>query len=109
MPDKVVRFTKVIKGSVNPTFDEKFDYELERNSLENSYLMIDILDYDKLSKNESFGYVKIPLNNLFCNNSNEISKIVIKIIRPHEKISEVILKACYNSRFSTILTNYTYL
>ena len=91
MPDKIIKQTKTIRGTVNPMFDETFEYEIERHCLENYYLVIDVFDYDKLSKNESFGFAKIPLNASL----NEIRKTFIKIIKPHENNIEVIHSKIY--------------
>ena len=82
MPDKIVRQTKIVRKSLNLVFDEIFEYDVRRDNIENSYLLIDIFDFDKVSKNESFGFVKISLNMDF----NENDKIITRTIKPYTEV-----------------------
>jgi Ca2+-dependent lipid-binding protein len=97
MPDKITRQTKVTRKTLNPIFEETFEFGLEREHLENRFLIIDIFNYDKNCKHECIGFAKVPLNST----NIETKKILLKEIKPSIKLSEVIIKNIHNEEKKT--------
>lgn len=88
MPDKLSLKTKVSRKTLNPIFEETFEFELERDHFESRYLIIEVFDYDKFSKDECIGYFKVALNNVNFDNK----KILLKELKQPLKLSQVKLK-----------------
>ncbi|KAL0490842.1 protein kinase C beta type [Acrasis kona] len=60
---KDTKKTQTIKKTLNPRWDETFTFSI--NSLDfDSFLEVTVKDWDRFSKNDKLGYLKIPLNKL---------------------------------------------
>ncbi len=63
LPDKKKKYeTKVHRKTLNPTFNESFIFKLPYGEVTAKTLMLDVYDFDRFSKHDKIGIVKIPLN-----------------------------------------------
>jgi synaptotagmin-1 len=62
-PDKKKKYeTKVHRKTLNPIFNENFVFKVLYNELASKTLVFSIYDFDRFSKHDVIGQVKIPLN-----------------------------------------------
>ncbi|CAH1250388.1 SYT1 [Branchiostoma lanceolatum] len=66
MPDKKKRFeTKVHRKTLNPTFNEYFNFkDLKFSELSNKIILFLIYDFDRFSRHDLIGEVSIPLSSV---------------------------------------------
>ncbi|XP_062262913.1 synaptotagmin-2-like isoform X1 [Platichthys flesus] len=64
-PDKTkVHKTKVHKKTLNPVFNETFVFKVPYEELGGKTLTLSVFDYDRFSKHDVIGEVKIPMNTI---------------------------------------------
>lgn len=65
LPDKKKKFdTKVHKKTLNPVFNENFVFKIPYEELGGKILVMSVFDYDRFSKHDIIGEVKIPMNSI---------------------------------------------
>ncbi|XP_074553055.1 synaptotagmin-2-like isoform X2 [Halichoeres trimaculatus] len=65
LPDKKKKFdTKVHKKTLNPVFNETFVFKVPYEELGGKTLCMSVYDYDRFSKHDVIGEVKIPMNTI---------------------------------------------
>lgn len=65
MPDKKKKFeTKVHRKTLNPVFNETFNFKLPYAEITTKTLVFAVYDFDRFSKHDQIGEVKIPLNTI---------------------------------------------
>ncbi|XP_048054530.1 synaptotagmin-2 [Chanodichthys erythropterus] len=65
LPDKKKKFdTKVHKKTLNPVFNETFVFKMPYQELGGKTLVMCVYDYDRFSKHDIIGEVKLPMNTL---------------------------------------------
>ncbi|CDQ65371.1 unnamed protein product [Oncorhynchus mykiss] len=65
LPDKKKKFdTKVQKKNLNPVFNESFVFKLPYDELGGKTLVMSVFDYDRFSKHDIIGEVRIPMNTI---------------------------------------------
>ncbi|KTG44324.1 hypothetical protein cypCar_00009593 [Cyprinus carpio] len=65
LPDKKKKFdTKVHKKTLNPVFNESFVFKIPYQELGGKTLVMSVYDYDRFSKHDIIGEVKLPMNTL---------------------------------------------
>ncbi|RWS11915.1 synaptotagmin 1-like protein [Dinothrombium tinctorium] len=63
LPDKKKKFeTKVHRKTLNPVFNETFNFKLPYNEIITKTLVFSIYDFDRFSKHDQIGEIKIPMN-----------------------------------------------
>ncbi|TSM36106.1 Synaptotagmin-1 [Bagarius yarrelli] len=63
LPDKKKKFdTKVHKKTLNPVFNETFIFKVPYQELGGKTLVMSVYDYDRFSKHDIIGEVKLPMN-----------------------------------------------
>ncbi|KAM6456249.1 synaptotagmin-2 isoform 2-T4 [Liasis olivaceus] len=63
LPDKKKKFeTKVQKKTLNPTYNETFVFKIPYQELGGKTLVMAIYDFDRFSKHDIIGEVKVPMN-----------------------------------------------
>ncbi|XP_060724251.1 synaptotagmin-2 isoform X2 [Tachysurus vachellii] len=63
LPDKKKKFdTKVHKKTLNPVFNETFVFKVPYQELGGKTLVMSVYDYDRFSKHDIIGEVKLPMN-----------------------------------------------
>uniref|UniRef100_A0A3B4T4V5 Synaptotagmin n=1 Tax=Seriola dumerili TaxID=41447 RepID=A0A3B4T4V5_SERDU len=64
-PDKKKKYdTKVHKKTLNPVFNETFVFKVPYEELGGKTLVMSVYDYDRFSKHDVIGEVKIPMNTI---------------------------------------------
>eukprot|EP00092_Neocalanus_flemingeri_P001913 GFUD01002043.1.p1 GENE.GFUD01002043.1~~GFUD01002043.1.p1 ORF type:complete len:1721 (-),score=424.93 GFUD01002043.1:78-4745(-) len=80
--------TNIIKNEQNPTFNETFRFQMPLAELSQKTLIMEVADWDRFSKNDPMGEVKIPLNQLdFSRAANQWSPLQ-KITRKNSSSDE---------------------
>lgn len=65
LPDKKKKYeTKVHRKTLNPVFNETFNFKIPYSEISMKTLVFAIFDFDRFSKHDQIGEVKIPLNTL---------------------------------------------
>uniref|UniRef100_A0A8C7W4F2 C2 domain-containing protein n=1 Tax=Oncorhynchus mykiss TaxID=8022 RepID=A0A8C7W4F2_ONCMY len=65
LPDKKKHFTtKVHKKTLNPTFNETFIFKIPFQEMGGKTLVMQVFDFDRFSKHDVIGEVKLPLHKL---------------------------------------------
>uniref|UniRef100_A0A3Q2YH45 Synaptotagmin n=1 Tax=Hippocampus comes TaxID=109280 RepID=A0A3Q2YH45_HIPCM len=65
LPDKKKKFdTKVHKKTLNPVFNETFVFKVPYEELGGKTLVMSVFDYDRFSKHDVIGEVKLPMNTI---------------------------------------------
>uniref|UniRef100_A0A8B9JAJ3 Synaptotagmin n=1 Tax=Astyanax mexicanus TaxID=7994 RepID=A0A8B9JAJ3_ASTMX len=63
LPDKKKKFeTKVHRKTLNPTFNEQFTFKVPYTELGGKTLVMTVYDFDRFSKHDAIGDVKVPMN-----------------------------------------------
>lgn len=63
LPDKKKKFeTKVHRKTLNPVFNETFNFKVPYNEIVTKTLVFSIYDFDRFSKHDQIGEIKIPMN-----------------------------------------------
>uniref|UniRef100_A0A3Q2PRH1 Synaptotagmin n=1 Tax=Fundulus heteroclitus TaxID=8078 RepID=A0A3Q2PRH1_FUNHE len=71
-PDKKKKYdTKVHKKTLNPVFNETFVFKVPYEELGGKILTMSVYDYDRFSKHDVIGEVKIPMNTIDFGRPNE--------------------------------------
>ncbi|KFM78196.1 Synaptotagmin 1, partial [Stegodyphus mimosarum] len=65
LPDKKKKYeTKVHRKTLNPVFNETFNFKIPYSETASKTLVFAIFDFDRFSKHDQIGEVKLPLNTL---------------------------------------------
>ncbi|XP_073795880.1 synaptotagmin-2 isoform X3 [Danio rerio] len=65
LPDKKKKYdTKVHKKTLNPVFNETFHFKIPFTEMGGKTLVMSVYDFDRFSKHDVIGEVKIPMNTL---------------------------------------------
>uniref|UniRef100_A0A061QHR4 Putative synaptotagmin n=1 Tax=Cupiennius salei TaxID=6928 RepID=A0A061QHR4_CUPSA len=65
LPDKKKKYeTKVHRKTLNPVFNETFNFKIPYSEIASKTLVFAIFDFDRFSKHDQIGEVKLPLNTL---------------------------------------------
>lgn len=63
LPDKKKKYeTKVHRKTLNPVFNETFNFKIPYSEIASKTLVFAIFDFDRFSKHDQIGEVKVPLN-----------------------------------------------
>ncbi|GIY39696.1 synaptotagmin 1 [Caerostris darwini] len=63
LPDKKKKYeTKVHRKTLNPVFNETFNFKIPYSEISSKTLVFATFDFDRFSKHDQIGEVKIPLN-----------------------------------------------
>ena len=64
-PDKKRKYeTKIKRKTLNPVYNEKFHFEVGFSELASRSLMLVIYDFDRMSKDDRIGQLRIPLSSV---------------------------------------------
>uniref|UniRef100_S4R794 Synaptotagmin 2 n=1 Tax=Petromyzon marinus TaxID=7757 RepID=S4R794_PETMA len=65
MPDKKKKYeTKVHRKTLNPVFNESFVFKVPYSELGGKTLVMAVYDFDRFSKHDIIGEVKVPMNTI---------------------------------------------
>ncbi|KZC07551.1 Synaptotagmin-C [Dufourea novaeangliae] len=89
------RQTQIYRNEANPFFDQQFKFPVSHDDFHDKIL---VLDYDRFSRNDVVGSVKVPLHILRLDSPSSTEEIWGEIERerkPPEQIQEVLLSLSY--------------
>jgi len=70
--------TKIIKSEQNPQFNEVFRFQMSPSEVSQKMLVLQVVDWDRFSKNDPLGEVKIALNQVdLVHSTNKISPLQV--------------------------------
>ena len=96
MPDKKKKFeTKVHRKTLNPIFNETFTFKVAFAEIAGQTLMMAVYDFDRFSKHDMIGNVKIPLNSVDLGSTIEDTKE----LQPPDDDKEYLGDLCFSLRF----------
>lgn len=96
--DSRKRQTQIYRNETNPFFDQQFKFPVSNDELQDRTLVLQVLDYDRFSRNDIVGSVKVPLHILRLDSptsSEEVWGEIERERKPPEQIQEVLLSLSY--------------
>ncbi|XP_043520333.1 synaptotagmin-5 isoform X2 [Frieseomelitta varia] len=96
--DSRKRQTQIYRNETNPFFDQQFKFPVSNDELHDRILVLQVLDYDRFSRNDIVGSVKVPLHILRLDSPTSTEEVWGEIERerkPPEQIQEVLLSLSY--------------
>ncbi|PBC34651.1 Synaptotagmin-C [Apis cerana cerana] len=104
--DSRKRQTQIYRNESNPFFDQQFKFPVSNDELQDRTLVLQainttlliVLDYDRFSRNDIVGSVKVPLHILRLDSPTSTEEVWGEIERerkPPEQIQEVLLSLSY--------------
>ncbi|EEB18238.1 synaptotagmin-6, putative [Pediculus humanus corporis] len=93
--DNRKRQTTIHRNNNNPYFDEHFKFPVSFEDLQNKTLLFQIFDYDRFSRNDVIGEVKIPMMDIEVISSIEIWGEITKGKKPREEFQELLISLSY--------------
>uniref|UniRef100_A0A8R1DKY5 C2 domain-containing protein n=1 Tax=Caenorhabditis japonica TaxID=281687 RepID=A0A8R1DKY5_CAEJA len=88
LPERKQKFeTRIIRNTLNPTYNETFQFSISFNELHSKMLMLVVYDYDRLSKDDKMGQLSVPLDSIDFG-------ITTDIVRPLQKPEKDDEKEC---------------
>lgn len=96
LPDKKKKFeTKVQKKSLNPVFDETFNFKVLYKEIGSKTVVLAMFDFDRFGKHDIIGKIEIPLNSIDLGQMYEATKE----LEPADKDSEKLGDICFSLRY----------
>uniref|UniRef100_A0A915MEV0 C2 domain-containing protein n=1 Tax=Meloidogyne javanica TaxID=6303 RepID=A0A915MEV0_MELJA len=92
--DKKKKFqTKVQRKSLNPVFNESFQFKVPYNEINSQTLVMNVFDFDRFGKHDQIGQVSVPLGKVDL--ATTIEKTVAIEASPENRLGEVCLALRY--------------
>ncbi|XP_053572735.1 synaptotagmin-1 [Bombina bombina] len=97
MPDKKKKFeTKVHRKTLNPVFNEQFTFKVPYAELGGKTLILTVYDFDRFSKHDVIGEVKVPMNTVdFGHVTEEWRDLISAEKEEQEKLGDI----CFSLRY----------
>ncbi|XP_041442307.1 synaptotagmin-1 isoform X2 [Xenopus laevis] len=97
MPDKKKKFeTKVHRKTLNPVFNEQFTFKVPYAELGGKTLVLTVYDFDRFSKHDVIGDVKVQMNTIdFGHVTEEWRDLVSAEKEEQEKLGDI----CFSLRY----------
>ncbi|KAG9340006.1 hypothetical protein JZ751_022117, partial [Albula glossodonta] len=97
LPDKKKKFeTKVHRKTLNPTFNEQFTFKVPYTELGGKTLVMTVYDFDRFSKHDAIGDVKMPMNKVdFSHVTEEWRDLQSAEKEEQEKLGDI----CFSLRY----------
>ncbi|KAK6619539.1 hypothetical protein RUM43_012296 [Polyplax serrata] len=93
--DNRKRQTTIHRNNNNPYFDEHFKFPVSFEDLQNKTLILQVFDYDRFSRNDVIGEVKMSMMNIEVTSSIEIWGEITKAKKPREEFQELLISLSY--------------
>uniref|UniRef100_A0A914HJE5 C2 domain-containing protein n=1 Tax=Globodera rostochiensis TaxID=31243 RepID=A0A914HJE5_GLORO len=94
LPDKKKKFqTKVQRKSLNPVFNESFQFRVPYNEINSQTLVLNVFDFDRFGKHDQIGQISIPLGKIDL--ATTIEKTVPIEAPPENRLGDVCLALRY--------------
>lgn len=96
MPDKKKKFeTKVHRKTLNPIFNETFNFKVPYAEVTTKTLVFAIYDFDRFSKHDQIGEVRIPLNTIDLAQTIEEWRSLTKVKTDGDQLGDI----CFSLRY----------
>lgn len=97
LPDKKKKFeTKVHRKTLNPVFNEQFTFKVPYAELGGKTLVLTVYDFDRFSKHDVIGEVKVPMNTVdFGHVTEEWRDLISAEKEEQEKLGDI----CFSLRY----------
>ncbi|XP_058243842.1 synaptotagmin-1b [Hemibagrus wyckioides] len=97
LPDKKKKFeTKIHRKTLNPTFNESFTFKVPYSELGGKTLLMTVYDFDRFSKHDAIGAVRVPMNLVdFSHVTEEWRELQKAEHEEQEKLGDVCLSLRY--------------
>ncbi|XP_007555356.1 synaptotagmin-1a isoform X1 [Poecilia latipinna] len=97
LPDKKKKFeTKVHRKTLNPVFNEQFTFKVPYVELGGKTLVMTVYDFDRFSKHDAIGDIKVPMNKVdFSRVTEEWRDIQSAEKEEQEKLGDI----CFSLRY----------
>ncbi|KAK3570057.1 hypothetical protein QTP86_009587 [Hemibagrus guttatus] len=97
LPDKKKKFeTKIHRKTLNPTFNESFTFKVPYSELGGKTLLMTVYDFDRFSKHDAIGAVRVPMNLIdFSHMTEEWRELQKAEHEEQEKLGDVCLSLRY--------------
>lgn len=93
--DNRKRQTSIIRNNNNPYFDEHFKFPVSHEDLQDKTLVLQVFDYDRFSRNDVVGEVRIPMEDIEVTSSVEVWGEITKNKKPKEEFQELLVSLSY--------------
>ncbi|XP_065350081.1 synaptotagmin-5 isoform X2 [Cloeon dipterum] len=93
--DNRKRQTSIHRNDPNPFFDETFKFPVSMDDLQSKELVLQVFDFDRFSRNDVIGEVRIRIDELDLSSSLEIWGEITRNKKPPEEMQEVLLSLSY--------------
>ncbi|XP_061085212.1 synaptotagmin-1-like [Conger conger] len=97
LPDKKKKFeTKVHRKTLNPTFNEQFNFKVPYTELGGRTLVMTVYDFDRFSKHDAIGDITVPMNKVdFSRVTEEWRDLQSAEKEEQEKLGDI----CFSLRY----------
>ncbi|XP_018362250.1 PREDICTED: synaptotagmin-5 [Trachymyrmex cornetzi] len=96
--DSRKRQTQIHRNDPNPFFDQRFKFPVSYEELQEKTLVLQVFDYDRFSRNDMVGSVRVAMDSLELVSSTSSIEVWGEITRerkPPEEIQEVLVSLSY--------------
>ncbi|KAG9475668.1 hypothetical protein GDO78_003852, partial [Eleutherodactylus coqui] len=88
--------TKVHRKTLSPTFNESFNFKLLQTELEETDVVMQVFDFNRFSKHDVIGEVRLPLRNMDLNHViEEWKELSAKSTMETERLGEICISLKY--------------
>ncbi|XP_069485384.1 synaptotagmin-1 isoform X2 [Ambystoma mexicanum] len=96
LPDKKKKYeTKVHRKTLNPVFNEQFTFKVPYSELGGKTLVMAVYDFDRFSKHDIIGEVKVPMNTVDFGHVTEEWRDLLSAEKEEEKLGDI----CFSLRY----------
>lgn len=89
------RQTVIHRNNANPCFDQHFKFPVTHDDLQFKTLLLQVFDYDRFSRNDVIGEVRMTIEDYDVTSSVEVWAELRKAKKPPEDMQEVLLTLGY--------------
>uniref|UniRef100_A0A1B6D1G6 C2 domain-containing protein n=2 Tax=Clastoptera arizonana TaxID=38151 RepID=A0A1B6D1G6_9HEMI len=93
--DSRKRQTAIHRNDPNPFFDQQFKFPVSHEDLQDKTLILQVFDYDRFSRNDVIGEVRVNMCDVDVTSSIEIWGDITKHKKPPEELQEILLSLSY--------------
>lgn len=93
--DSRKRQTAIHRNDPNPFFDQHFKFPVSHEELQSKSLLLQVFDYDRFSRNDVIGEVRMSMDEFDVTSSIEVWGEITKNKKPPEEVQEVLLSLSY--------------
>ncbi|KAM8861040.1 synaptotagmin VIII isoform 1-T1 [Synchiropus picturatus] len=105
IPDKSKTYeTKVLRNTLKPVFNENFNFQVPKSSLGKSSVVMQVFDFNRFSKHEMIGEIRLPLAE---KDLNHVSEAWQELSEPAKFEEENLGEICFSLRYVPVNSKLT--